>query len=254
MAASPEEQLAQATRENEELKRALQEANAKAEAAQATASEMEHLIYAVSHDFRTPLRSMSSYAQLLERQYALSEEAREMTGFIVKGVNDLRLLVEDTLKYSRIKPAPERRNLPLTPIVQWAVLNLRNAIQEAGAKVEFGELPEAFINESQFVQLFEQLIGNALKFRTENPPVIAITAEESAEGQLISVRDNGIGIEAKYHETVFAPFKRLQGREVPGTGLGLAICRKIVRAHGGRIWVESDGSNGSTFRFTIPPH
>src|SRR5581483_7109393 len=199
---------------------------------------MEHLIYAVSHDFRTPLRSMSSYAQLLERQFALNEEAREMTGFIVKGVNDLRLLVEDTLKYSRIKPAPERRSLPLAPIVQWAVLNLRDAVKQADAKVEFGELPELSINESQFVQPFEQLISNGLKFRTDSPPLIEITAEETEDGQLVSIHDNGIGIEAKYHEAVFAPFKRLQGREIPGTGLGLAICRKIVRAHGGKIWVE----------------
>src|SRR5581483_4322752 len=123
---------------------------------------MEHLIYALSHDFRTPLRSMSSYAQLLERQYALDEEAREMTGFIVKGANDMRILIEDTLKYSRIKFSPERRPMPLGPVVQWAALNLQNSIRESGAQIAFGDLPEALINESQFMQLFEQLFSNAL--------------------------------------------------------------------------------------------
>lgn len=247
-----EQQLAEALRENEELNKALREMENSAADARAATEEMEHLVYAVSHDFRQPLRTMSSYAQLLARQYALDADAKEMTEFIVDGANEMRTLIEDMLKYSRIKSSPERTNMALSAIVQWAAANLAPKIRESGAEITCGDLPQVAVNESQFVQLFEQLFTNALKFRSTEAPRIAVSAEEDTDSYLVSVRDNGAGIDAKYHETVFAPFKRLHGKEVPGTGLGLAICRKIVRAHGGKIWVESDGEHGSVFRFTVP--
>jgi signal transduction histidine kinase len=246
------QQIIEAFRENEELKRALREAERTLAEAQAATEEMEHVIYAVSHDFRQPLRTMSSYAQLLQRQYTLDDDSKEMTAFIINGANEISTLIEDVLKYARVKTSPERTIVNLSAIVQWAAANLQGKIRDSGAQVTCGDLPELAINESQFVQLFEQLFTNALKFRSTDPPKIEVTAEEDTDGYLVSVRDNGIGIEPKYHETVFAPFKRLHGREVPGTGLGLAICRKIVRAHGGKIWVESDGQHGSAFRFTVP--
>ena len=247
-----QQQLAQALRENEELKKALREIEGSVSEAHASTKEMEHLIYAVSHDFRQPLRTMSGYAQLLERQYALDDDAREMTAFIVTSANEMKTLVEDLLNYSRVKSSPERTTVNLGAIARWAAANLQTEIRESAAQVTCGDLPDVTINESQFVQLFEQLFKNALKFRSKHPPKIEVAAEENTDAYVVSVRDNGLGIEPKYHETVFAPFKRLHGKEVPGTGLGLAICRKILRAHGGRIWVESDGQHGSTFRFTVP--
>jgi signal transduction histidine kinase len=247
-----EQQLAEALRENEELKKALREIEGSVTEAHASTKEMEHLIYAVSHDFRQPLRTMSGYAQLLERQYALDDDAREMTAFIVNSANEMKTLIEAVLNYSRIKTSPERTSVNLGAIVACAAANLQSEIRESGAELTCGDLPELSLNESQFVQLFEQLFKNALKFRSKDPPKIEVTAGENTEAYLVSVRDNGLGIEPNYHDTVFAPFKRLHGKDVPGTGLGLAICRKILRAHGGRIWVESDGQHGSTFRFTVP--
>ncbi len=245
-------ELKDALSENAELKEAVREMESRVADANAAAEEVEHLVYAISHDFRTPLRTIASYAQLLERQYSSDQETREMTAFIVKGVNDMKVLIEDVLKYSRIRQSPPRMMVALRSVVQWAALNLDKAIQDTGARVNCGDLPEVAINESQFVQLFEQLFANSLKFRSAHAPLIQVTAEEGPQAYLISVRDNGVGIDPKYHDAVFAPFKRLYGKEVPGTGLGLAICRKIVRAHGGKIWVESDGGEGALFRFTIP--
>ncbi len=249
---SIEQQLAEALRENEDLKRSLRELEQSVATTNAAVEEMDHLVYAVSHDFRQLLRTMSSYAQLLQRQFTLNEEASEMTAFIVNGANEMKTLIEDVLKYSRLKTSPERTVIGLGAVAQWAAANLQSKIREAGAEIACGDLPEVAINESQFVQLFEQLFTNALKFRSREAPKIEVTAQEDTDAYCVSVRDNGIGIDAKYHETIFAPFKRLHGKEVAGSGLGLAICRRIVRAHGGRIWVESDARQGSVFRFTIP--
>ncbi len=213
---------------------------------------MQHFIYAVGHDLRTPLRSIASYAKLLERQYANNPETSELTGFIAAGVAEMNTLIEDLLKYSRIGSSPRRTTVNLGAIVQFALMNLQAQIRETAAEINVGDLPELAVDESQFTQLFQQIIGNALKFRGVAPPKVEITAEERPEDCVVSVHDNGPGIDPKYQETVFAPFKRLCGREVPGTGLGLAICKKIVRAHDGKIWVESDGQHGSTFKFTVP--
>ncbi len=249
---STDQQLAEAVRENQELKETLRELEQSMATAKAAVEETDHLLYALSHDFRQLLRTMSSYAQLLERQFALNEDASEMTAFIVKGANEMKTLMEDVLKYSRLKTSSERTTIGLGSVVQWAAANMHSKIREMGAEITCGDLPEVAVNESQFVQLFEQLFANALKFRSSEAPKIQVSAEEDSDAYLISVRDNGVGIDAKYREAIFAPFKRLHGKEVPGSGLGLAICQRIVRAHGGRIWVESDGQQGSAFRFTLP--
>jgi len=259
----PVQQLAAALHQNDELKKALEEcssARQKAEsqlartvqAAESAAEEMQHLIYAVSHDLRTPLRTIASYAKLLERQHAEDKDTSELTALIVDGASEMNTLIEDLLKYSRTGNAPRRTTLNLSAIVQFALMNLQPQIGEAGAQIKIGDLPELAVDESQFMQLFQQIIGNALKFRGAESPALEVTAQTEPDGYVISVRDNGPGIDPKYHESVFAPFKRLHGREVPGTGLGLPICRKIVGAHGGKIWVESDGRRGSTFKFTVP--
>lgn len=238
--------------EVEQLKERLRDAERVAAECRAEAEEMEYVIYGVAHNLSTALRTIRSYAELLERRYALDEDSREMTSFMVKGANDAKILLEDVLKYSRIKTSPERRMVSLQAVVQCAALNVRDAAREIGAEIQFNTLPEIAICECQFVQLFEQLFTNSFKFRGVNQPIIEVSAEEGTDAYVISVRDNGLGIDPKYQDAIFTPLKRLHGREVPGTGFGLAICRKIVRAHGGQIWVESDGAHGSTFRFTVP--
>ena len=260
---SIDEQLAAAFREVERLRQALancaaaretaeRELTRNAAASESATEEMQHFIYAVSHDLRQPLRTILSFAQLLGRHPAADKETRELTASIVEGASDMNTLIEDLLRYSRINNSPIRTTVGLNSVVQWAWLNLQSLARETGAQLMAGDLPELAIEESQFVQLFQELFTNSLRFRTAEPPTIEVSAEEEGDGYTISVRDNGRGIDPKYHETVFAPLKRLHGREVPGTGLGLAICRKIVRAHGGRIWVESDGQHGAAFRFTVP--
>lgn len=264
MEKSLEEQLSEARRENEELRRALREcyvAREKVEQdlqrsheeARAATEDMQHLIYAVSHDLRTPLRAIASYTQLLQRQYAADAEANELSAFAAEGVKEMNTLIEDLLKYSRAGSTPRRTHVSLNSVAQWALMNVQPLLRETGGEIVLNTLPELSIDEAQFVQLFHQLFNNALKFRSEEPPCVTVTAEEGDDAYTITVRDNGIGIDPAYLETVFMPFKRLQGKTIPGNGLGLAVCRKIVRAHGGRIWAESAGKGlGATFKFTVP--
>jgi len=261
---SLEEQLAAALKENEALRQELadcrslrerveQDLERSHEEARAATEDMQHLIYAVSHDLRTPLRAIASYTQLLQRQHSSDAEASELSTFAAQGVKEMNSLIEDLLKYSRAGAAPRRTNVHLGSIIQWATMNVQPGLVESGGEVKCSDLPEVAVDESQFVQLFQQLLTNAVKFRSEAAPRIEITAAEDGDGYTVGVRDNGIGIAPEYLETVFLPFKRLQGRDVPGNGLGLSICRKIVRAHGGRIWAESAGKgHGAMFKFTVP--
>jgi signal transduction histidine kinase len=216
--------------------------------------ELQQFAYAASHDLQEPLRTIASFTQLLERRYSKDKDASDYTALIVEGVNRMNVLIRDLLQYSRLGSAAElkRRPVELVNALQWALLNLDHSIREHKATVTQDALPEVIADESQMVQLFQNLIGNSLKYRTELPPLIHVNVEEEEDDWVISVRDNGIGIEPEFKDKVFGVFKRLHGREVPGTGIGLAICRKIVENHGGRIWVESDGKNGSNFRFTLP--
>lgn len=258
-----EAQLADALRENGELKRSLegsQQALAQAkreveqswEAVKLANDELQQFVYAASHDLQQPLRSIGTYAQLLQREYSGDKQATEFTSFIVDGTNQMNQLVRDLLTYSRTGTSIRRTNIRLNAPLQWALLKLAEPIRETSAKVEAGDLPEVQADEMQIAQVFDCLIGNAIKYRGSRTPEIAISAEEDSKGFTISVKDNGEGIEPRFHEQVFVPFKRLHGKEIPGSGLGLAISRKIVRAHGGTIWVESDGGNGSTVKFTLP--
>lgn len=264
MEKSLQEQLSEARRQNEELRRALEECRSTCqkaeqnlershEEARAATEDMQHLIYAVSHDLRTPLRAIASYTQLLQRQYASDPDASELSTFAAQGVKEMNTLIEDLLKYSRAGNSPRRTNVSLNSVAQWAVMNVQPSLRDTRGEITFHDLPDLNIDESQFVQLFQQLFTNALRFRGEEPPRVRITAEEGDDGHTVSVADNGVGIDPQYLETVFMPFKRLQGKNIPGNGLGLAVCRKIVRAHGGRIWAESAGKGqGATFKFTVP--
>ncbi len=218
--------------------------------------ELEQFAYVASHDLQEPLRMVSSYTQLLERRYKdkLDADAKEFIAYAVDGANRMQRLIQDLLAYSRVSS----RGRPLTPTDCNAVLghvriNLSVAIEESNARVTHDELPIVMADETQLVQVFQNLIGNAIKFCSEEPPRIHVSAEKNEKEWIFSVRDNGKGIDPQYHERIFVIFQRLQGKgEYPGTGIGLAICKRIIERHGGRIWVESEYGKGSTFYFTIP--
>jgi PAS domain S-box-containing protein len=218
-------------------------------------AELEQFAYVASHDLQEPLRMVASYTQLLARRYAgkLDSDADEFVGFAVDGAKRMQDLINDLLAYSRV----ETRSLELQPVdtqqlVDGVVADLAAAIAEAGATVEAEYLPIVRGDLVQLRQLFQNLITNAVKFRGERPPQVRITAEKQAQWWQFGVRDNGIGIEPQYLERIFVLFQRLHTRaEYPGTGIGLAICKKIVERRGGRIWVESEPGQGTTFWFTL---
>jgi light-regulated signal transduction histidine kinase (bacteriophytochrome) len=218
--------------------------------------ELERFAYVASHDLQEPLRMVASYTQLLQRRYAgrLDADADEFIGYAVDGAHRMQRLIRDLLEYSRVgthgkAPAPIDAGAALDN----ALANLHGAITEGGIQVERGPLPVVAADETQLAQLFQNLIGNAIKFRQGDAPRVSVSAQRVGPEWQFTVADNGIGIEPQYGERIFVLFQRLHTREeYPGTGIGLAICKKIVERHGGRIWVESEAGNGSTFRFTLP--
>ena len=218
--------------------------------------ELEQFAYVASHDLQEPLRMVASYTQLLAERYEnqLDEKAKKFIGYAVDGAVRMQLLINDLLTFSRIgtkgkEPEPTDAHAMLGE----AIKNLKMNIDEAKAVITNGELPEVRADASQLVQLFQNLIGNAVKFRGAENPRIHISAADKEREWLFAVRDNGIGIEPQYADKVFVIFQRLHTKEeYPGSGIGLAICRKIVERHGGRIWFESEPGKGTTFYFTIP--
>jgi light-regulated signal transduction histidine kinase (bacteriophytochrome) len=215
-------------------------------------AELQQFIYAASHDLQEPLRAVVAYSQLLERHLAGDETAREYLSYIVGAANRMGALLRDLLTLSRAGSAKRRSRMNLNVAAQMALMKLAPAISDASANITREDLPEVYADEAEMTQLFEHLIGNAVKFRGAGEPEIAIRWEQGSGERLIAVADNGPGIESAFQKEVFTAFKRLQGKEVAGSGLGLAISDKIVRAHGGRIWIESDGRNGTTVKFTLP--
>ncbi|MGH2978509.1 MAG: sensor histidine kinase, partial [Solirubrobacterales bacterium] len=212
--------------------------------------------YVASHDLSEPLRMVSSYVQLLARRYQdqLDSDADEFIGFAVDGVNRMQRLIDDLLAYSRAGTAEYRFGpVDVAELVRDTLAGMRTTVAEAGATVVAGELPEVWGDEGQLRQLFQNLIGNGIKFRAEDPPRVEVSAERRGNGWLFDVSDNGIGIDPRHAERIFSVFKRLHGRdEYPGSGIGLSICKRIVERHHGRIAVERSPSGGSTFSFTIP--
>jgi signal transduction histidine kinase len=161
-------------------------------------------------------------------------------------------MVQALLAYTPPGESIRIENIRQNEVIHTSQFKLIRRNRESGAEIVCGELPEVAADEAQLAQVFEQLLANAMLFTAGEAPRVEVTAEESGDSVTLSIRDNGKGIEPRFHEMIFQPFKRLHGKEVPGSGLGLAVCRKIVAAHGGRIWVESDGQRGSTFKFTLP--
>jgi PAS domain S-box-containing protein len=220
-------------------------------------ADLEQFAYVASHDLQEPLRMVASYVQLIERRYnaKLDDSAREFIAFAVEGVTRMRCLIEDLLAYSRVgtrgrAPAP----LDVGKVVATAQKNLERAIADSAAEITQDPLPQEVVaDEGQLIQVFQNLIGNAVKFRRDEIPRVHIGARREGPDWVFSVRDNGIGIEREYFDRIFVIFQRLNPREIyPGTGIGLAITKKIIERHGGRIWVESTPGVGSTISFTIP--
>ena len=219
-------------------------------------AELEQFAYVASHDLQEPLRGIAGFAQLIQHRYQgqLDSRADEYITHIVDGTQRMQTLINDLLAYSRIG----RRGEPIQVIKAEAALqasleNLNLAIQEYGASITSEGLPTVQADPTQLIQLFQNLIGNALKFRAERTPHIHIGATAAGDFWQFSVHDNGIGIEPQYFERIFQVFQRLHTRrEYKGTGIGLAICKKIVERNGGRIWVESEVGQDTTFYFTLP--
>src|SRR5229473_8306346 len=220
-------------------------------------AELEQFAYVASHDLQEPLRMVSSYTQLLMRRYGdrFDKDAREFTAFIVDGATRRKQLIEDLLAYSRVGTRDKNfKPVDAGPSLKRALTNLRAAIQDSGATVTQDRLPTIPCDEVQLAQLFQNLIGNALKFRKPDAaPAVHVGAADNGVEWEFTVRDNGIGIEPQYFERIFMVFQRLHNKgEYPGTGIGLAIVKKVVERHGGRIWVRSQPGAGTTFHFTMP--
>jgi len=220
--------------------------------------ELEQFAYVASHDLQEPLRAITGYTQLLieDCQDHLDESTREYTAYIVDGARRMQQLIQDLLTYSRIGS----RDLVFTmtncnQVLRQVMSNLQVAIAENHATITYDSLPTLTADRNQLIQLFQNLIGNAIKFHREEPPQVWISADRQNQEWLFRVQDNGIGIKPRYLERIFEVFKRFHTRnEFPGTGIGLAICKKIIDRHKGRIWAESEPGVGTTFYFTIPDY
>ena len=219
---------------------------------------LQHFAYVASHDLQEPIRTVRSFNQLLAREYngSLDSKANEYIRLVVEASGRMQTLVTDLLTYARVLDEEAPRNVKkanCAQVLEGVLEDLKQAIVDSGAKVDSERLPDVSMDETQLKQLFQNLISNAIKYRrTEEPCRISISAERQGEQWWFSVRDNGVGIEPQYFDQIFLAFKRLHGKEYPGSGVGLTICKEIVQEYGGRIWVESQPGQGSTFHFTLP--
>jgi PAS domain S-box-containing protein len=218
--------------------------------------ELEQFAYVASHDLQEPLRMVSSYTQLLARRYRgkLGSDAEEFITYAVDGATRMQRLIQDLLAYSRVgTKGKEFVPTDCEVLLDRVLGDLKVAMDESGAVVTHDPLPIVTADEIQIGQLLQNLIGNAIKFRNQEPPLVHVSSKRNGSAWIFSVRDNGIGIDPQYVGRIFVIFQRLHKREeYQGTGIGLAVCKKIVERHGGRIWVESELDKGATFYFTLP--
>ena len=239
-----------------ETKRASERLQEYSEELQRSNSELEQFAYVASHDLREPLRTVTSFTQLLARRYEgeLDKDAREFIAYAVGGTKRMQDLIDDLLEYSRIgKQLRPAQPADFNAVFDQSIANLSGAIEENGAKITRDELPTATVNSSQLTQVFQNLVANAIKFRQKAPPRVHVSALLDGADWVFSVADNGIGIDPQYADRIFTIFQRLHTREeYPGTGIGLAVCKKIVEQRGGAIWLDADQDDGTTFKFTIP--
>jgi PAS domain S-box-containing protein len=219
--------------------------------------DLQQFAYIAAHDLQEPLRMVASYTQLLSTRYTgkLDSDADEFIAYAVDGAHRMKLLIEDLLAYCHVGTTGKLpQEISSTAALEQALLNLQGAIQESGGVVTHDPLPNVVVDGAQLVQLFQNIVGNAIKYRGAELPRVHISAKKSSAHEWIfSVRDNGLGIAPQYFEKIFLMFQRLHGRgEFSGTGIGLTLCKKIAERHGGRMWVESEPGKGSTFYLALP--
>lgn len=244
----------------EELERELAQARqalAKAEHALAQSqADLKQFVYITSHDLKEPLRAISSYGQLISRRYshAFDQDGQEFLAYLLAGAARLDSLLRGLLDYSRVihAPAAPQEPVPLDEVLRETLDRLQLVIEDNAATIVADPLPIVPGDFSRLALLFEHLLENALRFRSDAPLEIRITATLEEDGWQVGVQDNGIGIVPEQQERIFSLFKRLHGPELPGIGLGLALCRRIMEQHCGHLWVQSDGRGGSTFWLRFP--
>jgi len=237
------EDVTESRRSHEQLKRANE--------------DLKHFAYTASHDLQEPLRMVTSYTQLLAREYKgkLGKDADQFIAYAVEGAQRMEVLLKGMGEFWQAGERGKERQeeVDCNGVLEQAVRNLQESITKSGAVVTHDSLPAVWAEKVAPVQIFQNLIGNAIKYRSKKPPKVHVSAGKNNKGKWVfSVKDNGIGIDPQYAEKIFGMFYRVNGTKYPGNGIGLALCKKVVERLGGRIWVESKRGQGSDFKFTIP--
>jgi light-regulated signal transduction histidine kinase (bacteriophytochrome) len=240
----------------ESLRQAKQRAEQQAEELKRSNRDLEQFALIVSHDLKEPLKIISAYADLLVRRYKgkLDSKADEFINHILGSTTRMEELIHNLLAYSRIRPENNRfTEIDSMALVGKVLVNLKVSIEESRVTINYNALPRIIADEVQMIQLFQNLLSNSIKFRSENPMVINIKCKEENEEYVFSIKDNGIGISSEDFSNIFEVFRKLHSEaEYPGTGVGLAICRKVIDNHAGKIWVNAKVGRGTTFYFSIP--
>jgi signal transduction histidine kinase len=248
------EMLSRIEARDAELRTALAEREEANRDLAASNADLERFAFVASHDLQEPLRMMTVYTQLLQKRgmIASSPDSQQFVEQIVTGARRMHELLDDLRAYAELRAEADLVAVDLNAAVNRAIENLKLPIASSGARILVDPLPLVRAYLGHFVAMFQNLIGNAIKYRGSEPPLIRITCERTAGMLRFAVSDNGIGIAQEYQKSIFVPFKRLHGQDIPGSGIGLAICQRVAERYGGRIWVESELNKGSTFIFTMP--
>ncbi len=238
--------------DSESLEVRLAAAEREIERLKAAAAQTSKLIYGLIHDMRQPVRAMLTHAQLLQRRNPDVPNIKEYLPTIYEGAHEANAILDSASAFSRSEERMDRVPVNLKLPIDLAVMKVGTLLQESGGTITSEELPQVQVDISKFAIVFEHLLRNALQYRSDQPPQIRISGQERQTHVEAAVTDNGCGVGPEYQKQIFEPFKRLHGKNYPGVGMGLALAQKYVQAHGGTIWVESDGQHGSTFKLTVP--